>query len=151
MKVYLESTIVNANQTLAELQELLSRRGASSILVDYEDGSPSGLAFKLKIHEQHIPFRLPCRWQSVMQILRSVNKKPKKNDTWESWAKKVAWRQILYWIKAQLALIETGMVRAEEVFLPYACMGHKTVYEVMNETKFLQLPAPAEQPQEVPQ
>lgn len=34
-------------------------------------------------------------------------------------AKRTAWRQILRWIDAQLALIEVGQASAFEVFMPY--------------------------------
>ena len=70
----------------------------------------------------------------------------KKNDTYPAWAKRVAWRQILRWVQAQLAMIDTGMVKSEEVFLPYAMVnasdGQKTMYEAMAERKFMALPAP---------
>ena len=34
-------------------------------------------------------------------------------------AYRVAWRNILDWVQAQMALLEIGMVKMEEVFLPY--------------------------------
>jgi hypothetical protein len=43
----------------------------------------------------------------------------------------VAWRQILRWVQAQMALVETKMVKVEEVFLPYIQgPGGQTVYEL---------------------
>ena len=35
-------------------------------------------------------------------------------------AKRVAWRQLLRWTEAQLAMIDAGMAHAGEVFLAYA-------------------------------
>jgi hypothetical protein len=32
---------------------------------------------------------------------------------------RVAWRNILDWVQAQMALLEIGMAKIEEVFLPY--------------------------------
>lgn len=34
-------------------------------------------------------------------------------------AERVVWRQLLRWIQSQLAMIDTGMVEATEVFMPY--------------------------------
>lgn len=45
-------------------------------------------------------------------------------------AQRVAWRVLKSWIEAQIAIIETGMVAADEVFLPYQIVqGGETVYE----------------------
>jgi hypothetical protein len=58
-------------------------------------------------------------------------------------AERVAWRQLLRWAQAQLAMIETGMAAAEEVFLPYLQEpSGRTVYEVFAESRFKALPAP---------
>ena len=40
------------------------------------------------------------------------------------------------WVAAQMALIETGMVEMEEVFLPYMLSGDRTVYQVLSEGNF---------------
>jgi len=49
----------------------------------------------------------------------------------------VAWRQILRWIEAQLALVDTEMVQIQEVFMPYLQMNTgQTLYEKLEETKF---------------
>lgn len=48
----------------------------------------------------------------------------------EKQVRMTAWRQIFGWIKAQLALIETGMVSFVEVFLPYMLIEENvTVFE----------------------
>lgn len=142
MPLYMETTQVEAAKTVNEIQELLARRGASSIMVDYANGQPVSVAFRLKVEEQQIPFRLPCRFEAVERILRRLGKKPRKRDDYESWARRVAWRQILYWVKAQVALIETGMVKTQEVFLPYAIVENQTLYDAIASRKFLALPAP---------
>ena len=55
-------------------------------------------------------------------------------------AKRIAWRQILRWVEAQLALVETGMVKIQEVFIPYMLMDKgKTLYEKLEETQFKML------------
>jgi hypothetical protein len=34
-------------------------------------------------------------------------------------ARRVAWRIVLHWLDAQLAMIQAGLVSLEQVFLPY--------------------------------
>ena len=56
----------------------------------------------------------------------------------EEHAYRVAWRIIKDWIEAQMSLLETEMVRMEEIFLPYVITGTgQTVYQVMAEKHFL--------------
>jgi len=146
--VYLEGTEVPDSRTVMEIQDLLAKKGACAIQIEYSDGRVNSLSFQLNIEGQRIPFRLPCRWQAVEKILKGISKKLRKGDTYGDWARRVAWRQIYRWIQAQLALIDTNMVRAEEVFLPYAMVSSvngtaKTMYDVIAERKFLSLPAPA--------
>lgn len=148
--VFLETTEVPDTRTVAEIQELLARKGALSVMVEYGPGGiVNSLSFQLKIDEQRVPFRLPCRWESVEKILRNCGRKIKKRDTYPEWARRVAWRQILRWVQAQLAMIETGMVKSEEVFLPFALVrvgdADKTMYQVIADRKFLALPPPSQQ------
>jgi hypothetical protein len=45
-------------------------------------------------------------------------------------AKRVAWRQILRWVEAQLALTETKMAKLHEVFMPYLIVDKgQTIFE----------------------
>ena len=53
---------------------------------------------------------------------------------------RVAWRIIKDWVEAQMALLETEMVKIEQIFLPYIITKDgKTVYEIMAGLNF-QLP-----------
>ena len=50
---------------------------------------------------------------------------------------RVAWRILKDWVEAQLALIETGMVSVEQVFLPYCQSGNgETLFEAIRKKKF---------------
>ncbi len=140
--LFMEKTEISDTKTAMEIQDLLARKGASRIQVDYAAGGrPDGLSFCFRVHDQDIPFRLPCRWQKVERILRQTRKSPRRRDTWDGWARRVAWRQVLRWVEAQLAMIETGMTSTEEVFLPYAIMSsQKTVYEMFSAQGFKAIP-----------
>jgi hypothetical protein len=76
----------------------------------------------------------------------------KKSDSIENKARRVAWRQVLAWVKAQFALIECGMVDRVEVFLPYAIVrekdgSEKSMSKFILEKGILGLPAPDAKPE----
>ena len=100
----------------------------------------SAVSFKCKVGDFDIPFRLPCRWKVMETTLRQSGKRPRYDDSYEAWARRVAWRQVLRWVEAQLALVETNMVKIQEVFFPYiqTKSGH-TVYEIQEKKGILLL------------
>lgn len=82
--------------------------------------------------------KLPARIDGVERVFLA-NKKPRYGwsrpdpltDREKLQAKLTGWRNIKDWIDAQMALLETEMVKIEEIFLPYVVgdkEGH-TMYE----------------------
>lgn len=146
MALFMEYTTVDDTTTVAAIQHLLATRGASSVQVEYDAGKVVGVKFLLLVDSAKIPFCLPCRWQAIEKLLKSRGKKVKKHDTIEMMARRIAWRQILRWVEAQLALIETGMVKTQEVFLPYVMVGsngqQQTMFQMIEAAKYYALPAP---------
>jgi len=142
--IFMHSTEVPDTETVAQIQHFLATRGATSVKIEYDEGKVASLAFALRVNDAEVPFRLPCRHKALAALAKRLGKKPKKNETLEDWARRVAWRQILRWVEAQLALIETGMVKAEEVFLPYVIMANnKSMFQAIEEQRFLSLPKAA--------
>ena len=137
MTLYMETTEIPAEKTAAQIQALLVRAGASQIATDYDtEGRISGLRFVLipKVPFKGLPFSLPVRVDPVFRHIQSkrfgkdrANAKAQQRDREK--AERVAWRQALRWLQAQLAMIECGMVEPAEVFLPYLLHGSRTVYE----------------------
>ncbi len=147
-RLYMETTKIEASQTVGEIQRLLGKYGCSAIMTEYDLGEVSGVAFKINLEGNEIPFRLPCRWESIYNTLNSRRKGKIKNNRGRlysnddmSQAKRVAWRQILRWVEAQLALVETNMVKMQEVFMPYIQVGIKgqTLYQQLENKKFKML------------
>jgi len=135
--LFMETTQISPAITVGQIQKLLGEHGASHILMEYENGEVSGIVFNIRGPIGDIPFRLPCRWKAIHNLLQSRRKRHTLRSDWEAQAKKVAWRQILRWIQAQLALVETGMVTIHEVFTPYLIVGkNETLYEKLESTKF---------------
>lgn len=115
------TTKIDADKTAGEIAKLLSMAGAKAVLTEYneQDSFVESLSFKMRVGEQDIGFRLPCDWRPVLEILENDRRVRPFYCTREQ-AVKVAWRIVKDWIEAQLAIIETKMVKTEEVFLPYA-------------------------------
>lgn len=146
MTLYMETTKIPAEKTAQEIVHLLSQAGASSVLTEYKDKKIAGLAFRIVVKGNQIPFLLPVKiepvWKQLQQNRAPMNR-AKNAERDREQAERVAWRQILKWIQAQLALIETDMVSVAEVFLPYAQVGpSETLYQRLESKGFQALPAP---------
>lgn len=133
------TTSIAAEKTVAEIQRALAKSGARSILSDYNDsGEITAMSFTMLIGEQTVGFRLPADWQPVLYIMQHDPKVPQRLCT-EEQANKVAWRILKDWVEAQLAIIETRMVKPEQAFLPYMLNASgQTVYQAFaNNPQFL--------------
>ena len=122
MKLYMESTAITAERTASEITYLLVQAGATQTYNRYENKKVVGLSFTLLITGKVVPFCLPVRVTPVLAYLQkrrpsSTRHKFVARDSEQ--AERVAWRQLLRWIQAQLAMIDTGMVQSAEVFMPY--------------------------------
>lgn len=141
--LFMETTKIRAEQTIAEITQLLVSHGATKIASSYEAGRVSAVMFEMMIEGKPTPFKLPCRDEAVFQTLQSrrnpgYRRRSEQLDLER--APRVAWRQLLRWTQAQIALIETGMVKLEEVFLPYLYLGGgRTLFEKVQAEQFLRL------------
>ena len=115
------------DRIFAELQQTLGTHGAKHISFEYgDDGKVQGLAFTIKVNDRFIPIKLPARVEKAQAVLKKQwedgvisHKRGKENTYGNEQAYRVAWRNILDWVLAQMALLEIGMAKMEEVFLPY--------------------------------
>jgi len=138
--LFMETTKIEPEQTVTEIQQVLGKYGAGAILTEYDKGQITGVAFKINVNGKEIPFRLPCRWQAIHKTL-SWKRKKSRYDSEErdiQQAKRIAWRQLLRWIEAQMALVQTDMVKIQEVFMPYiqVNLAGQTLYEKIEQSKF---------------
>lgn len=145
--LFMETTEITAERTIQEIETALIQHGAAAVLKEYEAGIIQAVSFKMKTPAGDLPFRLPCRWQAIETTLAKRNKKTWVRDSEKfarrEKAKRVAWRQILRWVLAQMALVETSMVTVEEVFFPYIQSPNgKTLFEIQEQKHFGLLEAP---------
>jgi len=132
------TTTVTALKSIGEIQGILVAHGAKHILMDYDQGEPTGIAFITATPHGDIPFRLPANIDRVQAVL---NKQRVRTEVSREFAARVAWRILRDWVRAQMAILETELVSIDQIFLPYMQVGEqgKTLYEVMRD-HHLQLP-----------
>ncbi len=103
------------------------------------------MQFVIKVNDRFIPIKLPARVEKAQAVLKKQwdegvisHKRGKENTYGYDQAYRVAWRNILDWVQAQMALLEIGMAKMEEVFLPYMQDRQGiTFYERMEKQDFL--------------
>ncbi len=135
------TTQVSAMKSIGEIEGMLVAHGAKSIMINYKDGQPESLAFLVDTTHGEVSFHLPANIDRVQAVLAKERPRRRSWDTEviqrnQEQAMRVGWRIIKDWIRAQMAIIETDMVKMEQVFLPYMQMGDKTLYEAIEEKKF---------------
>lgn len=132
------TTKISTDKTVGEIQKMLARAGARAILSEYDnDGSISSVSFKMLVNDSEIGFRLPIKPSRVLAVLRTQRGVEPRYKT-EEHARRVAWRIVKDWVEAQLAIIETQMVKPDQVFLPYAITQNgETLYEVVSNNGYL--------------
>ena len=117
------TTEIDVEKTVGEIQKLLATHGAQKIMIDY---SPDGqyveaLTFAIPIKGRLAGFRLPTDWKPVLDVMERQG--VRKGYLTQEQAVRVAWRIVKDWVKAQMAIVDTRMVKLQDVFLPYATMN----------------------------
>lgn len=134
------TTTVDAFKTVSEIEYILMKHKAKSIMKNYEGESITGLSFLIDTGVQQIPIRLPVKVDECLKVLKKEKREnPRKQikDTRDQ-AERVAWRILKDWVEAQMALLDIEMVKFEEIFLPYIeTKNGLTIYERLEEKKFL--------------
>jgi hypothetical protein len=106
------STTIQAGKTVGEITSLLVQKKALSISTDYDEkGRASALTFIVRVGDNLIPFRM-------MPNIEGVRRKIRNGDPAQ--AERVAWRILLRWVEAQMAMVESTQAEMGQVFLPYA-------------------------------
>jgi hypothetical protein len=134
------TTQIEPAKTIAEIQDSLVKHGATSILANYDQaGKIESLSFSIDTPERKIGIRLPCDPKPVLEVLKQQYQDGKISRGFvdEHQALRVAWRIVKNWVEAQMAILETRMVKMEQIFLPYAIMRDgRTLFENMKEKAF---------------
>lgn len=124
------TTKVPAGRSLEEVQKMLIDHGAVGILTNYEQGTGriDSVMFKIDVGDKQMGFKLPIKWKEARQVM--VSQGVRRAETDVDYCYRVAWRILRDWVRAQMALIEIGMVKLDEIFFPYIVQkSGKTLYE----------------------
>lgn len=133
------STKVPASQTMAEVQRIIARMGASRVMAEYDDdGEPTALAFQVPTPVGPRAFTLPVNADKVLVVMqrdKATGKVRSHISIDLEQAKRVAWRILKDWVEAQAAIIRTEMVTLDQIMLPYmeveAPAGPRSLYEAI--------------------
>lgn len=124
-----ESTTIAAEKTVGEVIGLLTRRGVLSVNTEFtEAGKLAGLSFVMRTDYGPRMYKLPVHAEGVRRVLQA-NGAPPARRTPEH-AAKVAWRIAKEWLEVQMALVDAGLARLDEVMMPYMLTDERTMYEV---------------------
>ena len=139
-RMWMETTRQSVVQTVADIQKLLSKYHAESITIGYDRGEIVSVSFELHVMNRYLAFRLPSKWQGVLQRITERKKRKKVTADMEEKAKRIAWRQTLHWVEAQLGYVDTGQVKTEQVFFAYLIGDRgKTLFEAIEEKGYRML------------
>jgi hypothetical protein len=142
--IYMENTEITAERTAAEVSACLVMAGATSISARYDAGKIIGMSWTMRVGSQELPFAMPARVEPVYVLLKSRRAGFLSVETLakvRAQAERVAWRQLLRWVQAQLAMIDVGMVQRAEVFMPYMQQSDGSTFFEYFQSKQLALPA----------
>ncbi len=137
------TTTIAAEKSVSQIQDLLRKKGARRVLVDYDEkGNPEAVAFEVELAQMQstplrLPFRIRARPEAMKRCLWADPNVPRRYRTLEQ-AERVAWRLVYNWIDVQLAFVEAGQAAMAELMLGFALStrtggaGHPmTFYEVL--------------------
>jgi hypothetical protein len=130
------STSIAPEKTVGEIAQLLAAAKATAILSEYHDGVLMAISFRIQTEFGILTFRLRANVEGVHASLLRSKQIPSSLRNHDQ-ARRVAWRIVLHWLDAQLALIAAGLATLDQVFLPFCQDQHGvTLYERMRQAKF---------------
>lgn len=124
------TTSVPAMRTIGQIQGKLAEHGARAVMMNYEGKRVVSLAFQVDGPAGPLSIKLPVDAMATLKVMERDELQPRYLT--EDHAYRVSWRIVKDWVEAQMALLDTEMVRMEQIFLPYIITHNgKTVYEIM--------------------
>ena len=126
---------ISSIKSLAEIQQDLALHGAKKIMLEYDENcKATGLTFCIEVNGAWAGFYLTANVEGVLSVFKSQHIKADEEQ-----AERTAWRNVRDWVMAQMAFVECGNAKMEEVFFPYLTDGKKTLFQAYSSGQ-LQLP-----------
>lgn len=133
------TTSVDAFKTVSEIEYILMKHSAKSIMKNFDGESITGLSFLIDTGVQQIPVKLPVRTEECLEVLKKEKASGTKSiKATKEQAERVAWRILKSWVEAQMALLDINMVQLQEIFLPYIELPDgNTIYQTLEQKQFM--------------
>ncbi len=144
--LFMENTEIAPSKSAAEITSLLVRSGARRIEMEYGDGGKIiGLRFDFQMPATGKLYRygMPVRTETIYKQLAGRQRGYVDRAKLQAKAERIAWRQLFRWTQVQMAMIDMGMARPTEIFMPYALnAAGQTLYQVYEAQELKMLEAP---------
>jgi hypothetical protein len=149
--MFLETTEVPASRSIAEITSELVKNGARQIATTYgEKGQASGIRWLMLLYgDKPVWFQMPAKVEPVYnRLYKRASEmrrgyRPIDSAALREKAERIAWRQLLMWVKVQMAMIQHGMAEYAQVFLPYVeASDGRTAWDAFRDQNFKQIEAP---------
>lgn len=140
------TSTVSVSKSVADIEELLVKAGATTVSKFYDDNKRlAGFFFQMVVDRRPMTFKLPADAAAVAKVMKSGVKKAHRGTMQriEEQAERTAWRLLYDWVHVQVSMILMEQAKAIQIFLPYWFneQRNQTLFEHMEETKFKQLTA----------
>lgn len=114
--IYLEYTDVTAAKSQKELLDVLGQTEGVSLagIKEPRSGDLGGVDFIMTAGDAEARYFVAVEPARVAREFRKQGRRCNDAQT-----ERIAWRQTLYWVKAQIAMVQLGLIRRDEAFLPY--------------------------------
>ena len=134
------TTQIQASKTVGEITNILVAHGARSILTNYDDkGQIKNLSFEVNTNRGVAQIVLPVDPDAVLRVMSKSNSHVPYRLQCREQAIRVAWRIVKDWVEAQMAILETEMVKMEQIFLPYInTHSGQTLFQVFESQNLLE-------------
>ncbi len=136
------TTTISVENTIQEIELLLTRYGAKKILKEYDDNmNVACLTFMVKYNTGYVPIRLPSETDKVIVMLNQKVDNgdiPKRYKNDKEQAARIMWRVILDWIDAQMTMLDIGQKTLLQIFFSDVCPvgSDKTLFDKSTENEF---------------
>lgn len=133
------TTTIDPFKTVSEIEYILIKHNARSIMKICDGQSITGLSFLIDTGIQQIPIKMPVKVDECLEVLKREKTNGARNiKATREQAERVAWRILKDWVEAQMALLDIEMVSFEEIFMPYIELSNGvTLFERFKENQFL--------------
>ena len=129
---------VPASRTISLIELELVKIGVTHIEKSYDMGEANGIIFSITMGKK-FSFKLPAKILEAYDIIKLIPEYKNKKVEWlEAQARRTAWKIILNWVEAQVAMIQLNQAEAMQIFMPYIydSKSGQTFYEKIRDNNF---------------